>query len=72
MAIRKVIEADNIYEKDVFAVDVDGKISKTIIRRDRFTIAQKQSEIARLDKMITDSETQKIALQVDIDVAEAL
>lgn len=71
MAIRKV-ENSEVYEKDVFAVNVNGVTSTTVISLTQFTIPQRQNQISGIDSQIASLNIQKANLQIDIDTANAL
>lgn len=57
------------FEKDIYAIDVDGNETTTVIRRESFTIEQREQEKAHLDLQITSLNEQKAKLQADIDAA---
>ena len=72
MAIRKVVEGTDQFEKDVFAVDITGKTSAVVISKQKFTLEQKQNDIARLDTQIASLEADKVKIQADITAINAI
>lgn len=72
MAIRKVETDSNQFEKDIYAVDIDGKVSEVVTARDKFTIDRKNNELANINNQISRLQVSKEIIQADIDAANAL
>ena len=74
MAIRKTTKEINQgqFEKDIYATDVDGKVTTTVISRQRFTIADKEREIVNLNNGTKRNNEIVAELQADIAAAKLL
>ncbi len=72
MAIRKHEANRERFEKDIFAISVEGKISTVVVKKEIFSIVGKESQISDIDRSIVKLQEEKIILQADIDVANIL